>query len=106
MHSALDMGLQGKAVLVTGGAGDIGQVIVKTFARQGARVVLADLDRERAEEVARELDAFGVAACHLDLTCEESVRKAVCFTQETCGRIDILVNVAGLVCRKSFFETS
>lgn len=100
------MGLRDRAVLVAGGAGDIGQEIVKAFAHQGARVLIADLDLKRAQEVARRLNAFGVAVCHLDLTSEESVGEAVRFARESLGQIDVLVNVAGLLCRKPFFETS
>jgi len=99
-------GLEDKVVFVAGGAGDIGRTIVKSFAEQQSRVVIADLDVESAEKHAEQLTSARVAACSLDVISESSIRKAVDHAVQRFGPIDVLVNAAGVLCRKSFFETT
>src|SRR5487761_1185088 len=68
---AMDTGLAGKAVLVTGGAGGIGSECVRAFAAEGARVVVHyRTSRERAEELATEIGGIAIGA---DLTKEADV---------------------------------
>jgi len=98
--------LKDKVIFIAGGAGDIGQVIVDAFAKQGAKVVIGDLDIQKARDVARSLETADVTACRLDITSETSVQEAVEFVEKDSGPIDILVNVAGILCRKSLFETT
>ena len=87
--------LYGKVALVTGGAGGLGYAIAERFAQEGATACLADLDEAAAEEQARKLgaQAFGV---RLDVTDEGSVEAAAATVMQRAGRIDILVNSAGL----------
>ena len=102
----MNFNIENKVVLLSGGAGDIGEVIVRNFANQDSRVVIADLDLERAEIIAESLAPADVSACRMDLTHESDIRTAVAYTVGRHGRIDVLVNAAGLLCRKSFFDTT
>jgi 3-oxoacyl-[acyl-carrier protein] reductase len=86
--------LEGKAAFVTGAAQGFGQAIAETFAREGAKVAIADLQKERADAVAK---AIGPSA--LALRCDVSVASEVDAAAKAAiaafGRIDILVNNAG-----------
>lgn len=84
-----------RVALITGGAGAIGYATAQKFAANGIRVVLADLNSPKCDELALTLshNAFGVL---MDVTSTESVNAAVTQTVEKTGRIDILVNSAGI----------
>lgn len=87
--------LAGKVAVVTGGASGIGRGIVERFVAEGARVVIADLDRERGEALAGELGAdttFRVA----DVADQAQVGALVDSAVETFGGLDIMVNNAGV----------
>ena len=89
--------LQGRAVLVTGGATGIGESIVTHFARQGARVALFDIQDEAGETLAQTLAAEGCIKphyIHCDLTDLEALRRAVDEVIATLGTVDVLVNNA------------
>jgi 3-oxoacyl-[acyl-carrier protein] reductase len=93
------MRLDGKKAIVTGAAKGMGAAITTTLAREGADVVLAARDKTALEEVAGEVRALGrqahVVAC--DVTNEEQVAAMVATALDVFnGRIDILVNVAGV----------
>jgi NAD(P)-dependent dehydrogenase (short-subunit alcohol dehydrogenase family) len=83
----------GRVAIVTGGAGGIGSATCRALAAQGARVVVADVDGERAEALATELDA---TALQFDLGEPEDVQRLVDETAATFGRLDVLVNNAAL----------
>jgi 3-oxoacyl-[acyl-carrier protein] reductase len=90
----VDTGLAGKGVLVTGGAGGIGSACVRAFAAEGARVVVHyNTSRERAEELARELD--GAVALGADLTDEVQVEELFVRARDALGSIDVCAAVAG-----------
>jgi meso-butanediol dehydrogenase/(S,S)-butanediol dehydrogenase/diacetyl reductase len=78
----------GASVLVTGGGSGIGRAICRRFASDGASVLVADLDGERAEEVA---ELIGGTAVQSDVTVAADVARMVA----TVGRVDVLVNNAG-----------
>jgi 3-oxoacyl-[acyl-carrier protein] reductase len=88
------MRLSGKTALVTGAASGFGQAIATTFAREGAKVVLMDLNGEGASAAAA---AIGPAARAItgDVTRESDIEAAVAATVALGGRIDIVVNNAG-----------
>lgn len=88
-----DLDFSGQVVLVTGGAQGIGRGIVEAFARRGARVVIADRQREQASAVATELSAQGypVEAVGVDLAESTAVFECV----QRLPRLDILVHNAG-----------
>jgi meso-butanediol dehydrogenase / (S,S)-butanediol dehydrogenase / diacetyl reductase len=85
--------LEGRVALVTGGASGIGRGIVDVLTGRGATVVIGDLDGDAARGVAREVGAEGLA---LDVTNEASVRDVVREVLESHGRVDVLVNNAGV----------
>jgi len=91
----LSFGLRDKVAVVTGGASGIGAAIARTFAAKEARVGVVDLNGEEAEKRAAELGDIGAAfAC--DITDTGSVTSAVDKIMEHFGRIDILINNAGV----------
>jgi NAD(P)-dependent dehydrogenase (short-subunit alcohol dehydrogenase family) len=86
--------LHDRVAIVTGSGGGLGRVIARTLAREGASVVVADIDRTRAEGVAAEIgDALAVAT---DVTSPPSVDHLVRQTIDRHGRIDLLVNNAAI----------
>lgn len=89
------MKLAGKTAIVTGGARGIGLAVATGYAREGARVVIADIDGAAAIEAANALGggAFGVS---LDVTRLESIVACIADVKARCGCIDILVNNAAV----------
>jgi NAD(P)-dependent dehydrogenase (short-subunit alcohol dehydrogenase family) len=99
MTNILDkFNLAGKVAVVTGGAGLLGKEFCRTLAEAGASVVVADLNKKTAFEVARQLEKAGhkVTGSGLDITCPESVQGMVEQTLKEFGRLDILVNCAAM----------
>ena len=104
------MNVKGKLVLITGGAGGLGSAMAKVLCENGAKTVLLDLEtiREKGEAIAAGLKAAGGEAWFLgcDVTSEADWEKAVRFAQDTAGRVDVLVNNAGINIRKPVEEMS
>jgi NAD(P)-dependent dehydrogenase (short-subunit alcohol dehydrogenase family) len=94
------MRLEGKIALVTGAAAGIGAATAELFAKEGARVVLADRDFEQAKEVAEGIghNAFAV---QVDVTSAQQVKEMVQSAVSKFGGLDILVNNAGMGSRGS-----
>lgn len=88
------MRLFGKTALVTGGASGFGAGIVQAYAREGARVVVLDLDGEGAARVAAEA-GNGTVVVAGDVTKKPDIEAAVARAVEDTGRLDIVVNNAG-----------
>ena len=82
--------LDGKKALVTGGASGIGEAVSRVFTNAGASVVIADIDKSKAEALTRELPGASMVVC--DITDETSVKQAFAGL----GNLDILVNNAGI----------
>jgi NAD(P)-dependent dehydrogenase (short-subunit alcohol dehydrogenase family) len=94
----MDLGLADARVVVTGGASNIGRGIVHTFAKEGARIVINDIDAAQAEKVRGEAMRRGVADVEVviaDLTVSGAAEAAVGAAQNRWGGIDVLVNNAG-----------
>jgi NAD(P)-dependent dehydrogenase (short-subunit alcohol dehydrogenase family) len=91
--------LTGRVALVTGAAQGIGQAIADAYAEHGASVVLGDILIDRAQAVAEGIVAGGyqAIALYLDVTDPQSVQQAVDRTVARFGRIDVLVNNAGVL---------
>jgi len=90
------MRLLGKVAVVTGAASGIGKEIARAFQREGAKVVIADLNQTGADAAATELggnDAIGIA---MDVTSEAQVDAAMARAVSAFGRIDVLVSNAGI----------
>ncbi len=89
------MQLQGKVAVVTGAARGIGRAIAERYGREGARVVIADLNEAGAREVATAV-GNGALGLRLDVTAQDSIDALVARVVAECGGVDILVNNAGL----------
>jgi 3-oxoacyl-[acyl-carrier protein] reductase len=89
------MRLDGKAAIVTGGASGFGAGIVRKFASEGARVLIADINDGAAEAFAGEIGAAAFALT-VDVSDDVSVGALVAGAMDRFGRIDILVNNAGI----------
>jgi 3-hydroxybutyrate dehydrogenase len=92
------MRLESKVAVITGSASGIGKEIATTFVREGAKVVIADLNQEGANATAKELDGTGknVIGVAMDVTNEQQVEDGMTKVISTFGRIDILVSNAGI----------
>ena len=102
-NAAVSFGLGGKVVIVTGGAQGIGAACAARFAREGARVVIADLDDTRGGATAAEL---GASYVHCDVGDKAQVDAAVQHALQLHGHIDVLVNNAGIFRAADFLEIS
>jgi len=100
--------LHGKTALITGGAGGIGRATALLFAREGAAVVIVDLNREAGEEVAREILSAGGHAIFErgDVTRAVDCQRAVQRSVHEFGGIHILFNNVGIIRRASVVEIS
>jgi NAD(P)-dependent dehydrogenase (short-subunit alcohol dehydrogenase family) len=89
--------LSGKSILVTGGASGLGAALCKALSESGARVMVGDIRRDRAEAVAQSLRGDGVAiqTVECDVGNPDSAQLAVGATMEAFGAIDVLINNAG-----------
>ncbi len=90
------MRLDGKVALVTGGARGIGASIAKRFIEDGAKVVISDVDKVGLDKTAQSLKSNMVAVCAGDVTKFEDVQKMVQETVKFGGKINVLVNNAGI----------
>ena len=90
--------LEGKTAFITGSASGIGLELAKTFAQEGAKVVISDLNAVKSEEVAAELreQGFEALAVPCDVTDEEAFKNSLELAYQTFGSLDILVNNAGM----------
>ena len=89
--------LDGKVALVTGGGSGIGEAGARLFAKEGAKVVIADLNLANADVVAKEIENAGGSAMstELDVREDDSCAAAVDAVVDRFGALDILVNSAG-----------
>jgi len=98
--------IENKIAIVTGGAGGIGSAIVQRLVREGAKIAVADIDGQAAQERAADViatkgEALAIVA---DVTNKQSVEGMVKATKDRWGRIDLLVNVAGGADRKAVVD--
>ncbi len=95
------MRLENKVALVTGGGSGIGRATAELFAKEGARVVVADLDETTVSESAEQIKAAGGEATAIvgDVSISQDADRMVRVAVESYGRLDILVNSAGITHR-------
>ncbi|WP_243226514.1 SDR family NAD(P)-dependent oxidoreductase [Microbacterium sp. CIAB417] len=102
------MRLESKTALITGGSSGIGRATVEKFLREGAKVMIADVDLARSDQVVTELEGLGltgsVAAVRTDVSRYEDVEAAVARTVEVFGSLDVIFNNAGIAGGKPLLE--
>lgn len=101
-----DKELRDRVAIVTGGSRGIGRAIAFRLAEQGARVVVADIDRKNAKKIAGELNRkhLEAVAAPVDVTKEKSVNEMVEIALKAFKKIDILINNAGIMFRTRFLK--
>ena len=103
------MRLKNKVAIVTGGASGFGEGIVKRFAKEGAHVLVADINIEGAEKVASEINKDGgnAIACRVDVSDSQQTKEMVDRSCEAFGKLDILIQNAAIGMRPTpLVETS
>ena len=99
----ISFGLAGRVCVVTGGAQGIGEACIRRFARENAQVVIADIDDTRGAALAAELGGLFV---HCDVGDKVQVDALVAQTMAAHGRIDVLVNNAGIFKAADFLDVT
>jgi NAD(P)-dependent dehydrogenase (short-subunit alcohol dehydrogenase family) len=99
--------LDGKVVLITGVAAGIGRATANLFAKEGARIVGADVDEEGGKSIAEKIQAFGGSMTFVkaDVSYESDIKALFEVTQEM-GGVDVLFNNAGIEVAKGLLDTS
>jgi 3(or 17)beta-hydroxysteroid dehydrogenase len=97
--------LAGKVVLITGAASGVGRENALRMANEGARVVLTDVNFDGVQKLAAEIGAAALALQH-DIASESDWVRVMASTQETFGRLDVLVNNAAILAMGSIEDTS
>ena len=97
---------EGRVMMVTGGGGGIGRATSLMAAKEGANIVSADINADNAGKVAAEVEALGreALAMETDTTDKQQVDRIVAAANERFGKIDILINAAGLAGGAPFLE--
>lgn len=100
------MNVKGKTIMITGGGGGLGSEMAYLLADNGAQIFVLDLDEEKGQAVADAINAKGQKAWFMkvDVTSEEAWKEAVDFAIEQTGKLDVLVNNAGINIRKPVEE--
>jgi len=103
----MNLDLEGKSVIVTGGGSNIGRAISLAFAREGVHLTVAEIDEGQGQKVAEEARKLGAASATLvptDVTRPESVQAMVREVEGRAGRVDVLVNSVGWTYDRLFVE--
>lgn len=102
------MSLDGQTALVTGGNKGIGRAICFALAKEGANIVIAARNERESRETLDRLKGMGskAFAVQVDVRSEEDVRRLISTIIDRCGRLDILINNAGVAYKKRLEETT
>lgn len=100
------MRLENKVAIITGGGSGMGEAAVRLFAKEGAKVVATDINLEAAEKVAQEVRSAGFEAVAMkqNVADKSDWQSVISQTVETFGKIDVLVNNAGISVAKDFLD--
>jgi 3alpha(or 20beta)-hydroxysteroid dehydrogenase len=98
--------LEGKVALITGAAGGIGAAAARRMAQEGAQLVLTDADEQGAQRVAEELGGTRAQALGHDVTSEQRWQQVIAHALDAHGRIDVLLNNAGVFLAAPLTDTS
>jgi len=101
--SSISFGLKGRVCLITGGSQGIGEACARRLAREGAPVVIADIDDARGQALAQELGGLYV---HCDVGDKSQVDAAITATTKAHGKLDVLVNNAGIFKAADFLDVT
>jgi len=98
--------MKDKIVIITGASSGIGKALAYEFGNKGAKVVLAARNLAKLEEIVTDLNKLGIKALavHTDVTTENECRNLIESTLAEFGRIDVLINNAGISMRASFID--
>ncbi|CAF0707667.1 unnamed protein product [Brachionus calyciflorus] len=88
--------ISGLVCMVTGGGSGLGRAAVENFVRNGAKVVICDLPNSKGEQLAQELGMTKAVFSPTDVTSEQDVTKAIEAAKSNFGRLNVLVNCAGI----------
>ena len=97
--------LQDKVIIITGAAQGMGETHARLCIQEGAKVVLTDINSDKGDALAKELGADALFIKY-DVTSEQDWKQVVEQTEARFGRIDVLVNNAGITTHKSILDTS
>ncbi len=102
------MKLKDRVVVITGAASGIGRASALEFAREGARVVVADINAAGAQETVKQVEALGAPACAMqtDVADPESVQRLVEESLKAFGRVHVLLNDAAIQVNKTVEDTT
>ena len=104
----MQLGLEGKTVIITGGGSNIGRAIVHAFAEEGSNIVIAELDTAQGQRVADEVAGMGatgrVVVVSTDVSSHESVNAMAEIASSEFGGVDVLVNNVGWTLDRLFLE--
>jgi len=100
------MDFTGRVALITGGASGIGRAVTRQLSQLGARVAIADRNREGAEAVVAELGGDNAMAISVEVADPESANAMADVVTERFGKLDILVHSAGVGIERGFLETT
>ena len=99
------MKLQNKVAVVTGGSAGIGRAIAEEFLKQGAIVIICDISDQKLKDAEEALSAFGtLRAYHADISVKAEVEQMAADVRKEFGKIDILINNAGITSDAQFYK--
>jgi 3(or 17)beta-hydroxysteroid dehydrogenase len=100
--------VKGKVVIITGGAGGLGSAEADLLAKEGANIVLTDVDESAIDRVSRNINRWGGRCIHIkhDVTSENDWDNVIKKTLAEFGKLDVLVNNAGVIFYKKIEETT
>lgn len=100
--------MKDKTVVITGASSGIGKALAYTFAEKGSQVFLGARSKDKLQEIVKEIEAKGGKAAFypLDVTREDECKNFILQAKETFGKIDVLINNAGISMRALFNDTT